>query len=101
MRVGGTPIIYHHKSVTIRYTLAMDGYLTLREATEQLGLKDASGLRHAVRRGYLRTERVGYLHVTRQEWLDAYAAHARAYRTGQRTTAAPPAEGDPPRAADD
>jgi len=27
----------------------MDGYLALREATEQLGLKDSSGLRHAVR----------------------------------------------------
>jgi len=79
----------------------MDGYLTLREATERLGLKDPSGLRHAVRRGALRTERVGYLHVTTPEWLEAYAAHARAYRMGQRTTAVPPAEGDPPRATDE
>jgi len=79
----------------------MDGYLTLREATEQLGLRDASGLRHAVRRGYLRTERVGYLHVTRQEWLDAYAAHARAYRARRDATAEPQAGSNPPRAADE
>ncbi len=74
----------------------MDGYLTLREATEQLGLKDSSGLRHAVRRGYLRTERVGYLHVTRQEWLDAYAAHARAYRARRDALPASLEESDPP-----
>ncbi len=79
----------------------MDGYLTLREATEQFGLKDASGLRHAVRRGALRTERVGHMHVTRQEWLDAYAAHARAYRARRDALPASPEESDPPRAADE
>ena len=81
----------HHDPVTMEYTPAMDGYLTLREATERLGLKDPSGLRHAVRRGALRTERVGPLHVTTPEWLDAYAAHARAYRAGRGTPRRPQA----------
>jgi len=79
----------------------MDGYLTLQQAAERLRMKDASGLRHAVRRGRLRTERVGHMHVTTPEWLDAYVAHARAYRAGQRTTTMPLAEGDPLRAADE
>ncbi len=62
-------------------------------------MKDASGLRHAVRRGRLRTERVGYMHVTTPEWLEAYAAQARAYRAGRDRTGALPVESDPPRAA--
>jgi len=67
----------------------MDGYLTLRQATERLGLKDPSGLRHAVRRGQLRTERVGHMHVTTPEWLDAYAAHVQAHKGGRGTLRSP------------
>lgn len=78
-----------HRAVTMRYNPVMDGYLTLRQATEELGLKDPSGLRHAVRRGQLRTERVGHLHVTTHAWLEAYAAHVRAHRGGRGTPKEP------------
>jgi len=78
-----------HQAVMMRYNPVMDGYLTLRQATEHLRLKDSSGLRHGVCRGQLRTERVGHLHVTTLAWLEAYTAHVQAHRGGRDTPRGP------------
>jgi len=57
--------------------------MTLKEAAEKIGYKDASGLHHAVKRNLLQTKRIGRMHVTTQEWLDAYVAHVEANRGGR------------------
>ncbi len=57
--------------------------MTLTEAAAKLGFKDASGLRHAARRGILRTEKIGPVRVTTDEWLRAYRAHVEATRGGR------------------
>jgi len=57
--------------------------MTLVQAAELLGYADTSALRHAARRGLLKTDRVGKMHVTTREWLDAYTAHVQANRGGR------------------
>lgn len=57
--------------------------MTLEEAAAKIGYKDASGLRHAIRRGVLQAMQRGKMYFTTQEWLDAYLAHVAASRGGK------------------
>lgn len=65
------------------YPVEVDEYMTLKDAAAKIGYKDASGLHHAIKRGLLQTKRIGHMHVTTQEWLDAYVAHVEASRGGK------------------
>jgi len=56
----------------------MDEYITLQQAAERAGYRDAAALRIAARKGKLRTVKPSRtLHMTTQVWLDDYLAHVR------------------------
>jgi hypothetical protein len=64
----------------------MEDYITLQQAAEIAGYRDAATLRIAANKGRLRTVKPSpLLHMTTRAWLDEYLASLRggAYRRGQ------------------
>ncbi len=56
----------------------MEEFITLNEAAEIAGYRDAATLRVAANKGRLRTVKPGpRLHMTTRPWLDAYLATLR------------------------
>lgn len=74
--------------------------MTLSEAASLLGYIDSSALRHAVRRGILRTKLIEIgpvkMHVTTRAWLDEYVAHVKAHQGGRGKKRGPRRPQDPP-----
>jgi len=63
----------------------MEEYITLQQAAEIAGYADTSTLRHAARRGRLRTIKPGpRLHMTTGTWLQEYLQNLRSgdYKRG-------------------
>jgi len=82
--------------VTKWYLVEVDDYMTLQEAAAKLGYKDASPLRHAVKRGQLQTVRKGWMHFTTQQWLDEYMSDINATKGGKGRPRGPQRSGEEP-----